>query len=122
MSSMRPWDGDNPPMSIHDDLASFVRREDGIWCRKDVRGRLYPVNGIGQSCAKPKMFEKSEGLYSDQKRPADMSPHVWWQIMTKAERLQWWIDHPDWAPAVRMKHDLACTLVLVSSMVSHVAK
>ena len=88
MSSIRPWDGDDPPMSIYYDPASFVRREDGIWCRKDVRGRLYPVNGTGQRCAKPNTFEKLQGQYSDKTRPADMSPHVWWKMMTKAERLQ----------------------------------
>ena len=105
MSSSRPWDGDGPPMSIYDDPASFVRRDDGIWCRKDVRGRPYLVNGIGQRCAKPKAFEKSEGHYSDQKRSAEMSPHVCWKIMTKAERLQWWVDHPGGTPAVSMKRD-----------------
>ena len=43
---------------MYDDPASFVRRDDGIWCRRDVRGRLYLVNRIGQRCAKPKTFEK----------------------------------------------------------------
>ena len=119
---MQPWDGDDLPMSIYDDLASFVRREDGIWGRKDVRGRLYPVNGIGQRCAKPKRFGKSEVRYSDQKRPADMSPHVWWKMMTQEERLQWWVDQPDGAHAVKVKPNLICTPVGVSSIVSNAAK
>ena len=58
-------------------------------------GRLYPVNGNGERCAKPKKFEKSDGSYSDQRRPIEVSPHVWWKMMTKAERLQWWIDNPE---------------------------
>ena len=67
MASSRPWDGDEPPMSIYVDLGYFVRRSDGIWCRKDAVGRLlYPVNGNGERCAKPKKFEKSDGSYSDQ--------------------------------------------------------
>ena len=42
--------------------------------------------------------------------------------MTKAERLQLWIDHPDAAPAVKKKHNLVCTVVGVSAMVSNAAK
>ena len=79
MSSSRPWDGDEPPMSVYDDPASSVRRDDGIWCRQDVRGRLYLVNGIGQRCAKPKTFEISEGHYRDQRRPAEISPNALWK-------------------------------------------
>ena len=45
VASSRPWDGDEPPMSIYVDPASFVRRADGFWCRKHTVGRLYPVNG-----------------------------------------------------------------------------
>ena len=108
MASSRPWGGDEPPMSIYVDPASFVRRADGIWCRKDTVGRLYPVNGNGERCAKPKTFEKSEGSYSDQKRPNEVSPRVWWKMMAKAERLQWWADHPEGVPAVRFKSDIEC--------------
>ena len=121
MSSSRPWDGDETPMSIYDDPASFVRRDGGVWCRKDVRGRLYPVNVIGQRCAKPKTFETSEGHCSDQKRPADMSHHVWWKMTTKSERLQWWIDHLGGALVVSMKHDFTCNPVGISSLVSKAA-
>ena len=121
MPSSRPWDGDEPPMSIYDDPASVVRRDDGIWCRKDVRGRLYLVNGIGQRCAKPKTFEKSEGHYSDQRRPAEISPHVWWKIMNKAERLQWWTDHLGGAPAVHTTSDLTCNPIGTSSLMRKAA-
>ena len=50
-----------------------------------------------------------------------MSPHVWWKMMTKAEHLQWWIDHLDGAPAVSVKHDLTCNPIGISSLVSKVA-
>ena len=90
--------------------------EDGIWCRKDVRGRLYLVNGVGQRCAKPKTFEKSTSHYSDQNRLAEMSPHVWWNI--KGEWLQWWVDHFGGALAVSMKRDFTCNPIGVSSLVS----
>ena len=32
-TSTRPWDGDYPPRSIYADSV-FVRRDDGIWCKK----------------------------------------------------------------------------------------
>ena len=51
-----------------------------------------------------------------------MSPHVRWKMTTKAERLQWWVDHPDGVPAVKMKPNLVCTLVGVSSTGSNAAK
>ena len=121
MSSARPWDGDEPPMPINDDPASFIRRDDSIWCRKDVRGRLYHVNGIGQLCAKPKASEKSKCHYSDQKRPTEVSPHVWWNMLTKAERLQWCVGHPGGAPAVSMKCDFTCNPIGISSLVSKAA-
>ena len=105
----------------HDEPASFVRRDDGIWCRKDVKGILYCVNGIGQRCAKPKTFEKSEGNYSDQRRPAEISQHVWWTIMTKAERLQWWIDQPGGAPAVSTRSVFTCSPIGISSLMDKAA-
>ena len=89
MASSRPRGGDGPPLSIYVDLVSFVRRADGIWCRKDTVGRPYPINGNGERCAKPKSCEKSEGSYHDQKRPSEVSPQVWWKMTAKAERLQW---------------------------------
>ena len=58
MASSRPWDVDEPPLSIYVGPASFVRRVDGIWCRKDTVGCLYLVNGNGERCAQPKTFEK----------------------------------------------------------------
>ena len=41
--------------------------------------------------------------------------------MTKAERLQWWIDHPGGAPAISVKHDFTCNLVGILSLVSKAA-
>ena len=120
MASSRPWDGDEPPMPFSVDPGSFVRRADGIWCRKDTAGRLYPVNGNGERCAKLKTFEKSEGSYSDQKRPSEVSPHVWWKMMTKAERLQWWAEHPEGVPA--SKHTIECGPLGISLLVSDAAR
>ena len=48
-------------------------------CRRDSVGRLYPVNGNGERCAKPKTFGKSGGSYHDQKRLGEISPQVWWK-------------------------------------------
>ena len=39
MMSSRPWDGDLPPRSIYAD-SSFIRRDDGVWYKKDKAGRL----------------------------------------------------------------------------------
>ncbi|MFM7988176.1 MAG: hypothetical protein ACKPKO_53575 [Candidatus Fonsibacter sp.] len=41
------------------------------------------------------MFNKSFGKYHDQRRPEEVSSYVWWEMMNKDERIQWWRDHPD---------------------------
>ena len=53
ITSTRPWDGDHPPRSIYADSV-FIRRGDGIWCKRDTAGGLYPVNINGERCAKPR--------------------------------------------------------------------
>ena len=50
--SSTPWDGDSPPTSIYADSTTFIRRDDGIWCKQDTVGRLYLVNINGECCAK----------------------------------------------------------------------
>ena len=90
-ASSRPWDGEKPPTSIYAYSSIFIRRDDGIWCRRDTRGRLYLVNAHGERCSKPKIFEQSSGQYNDQRRPDGISSYVWWNMMHKDERKQWWI-------------------------------
>ena len=53
----RPWDGPSPPDAIGVYKGPFVRRADGIWCRPDASGRLYPVDAGGERWFAPK--EKS---------------------------------------------------------------
>ena len=106
MALFPPWDGDEPPLPVYAEDTAFVRREDGIWCRRDIRGGLYPVNRNGERCARPKAFEDSGGAYRDQRRPSDVSPHGWWKMRSNAERMQWWADHPGDAPAKEGHHDI----------------
>ena len=42
--------------------------------------------------------------------------------MTKAERLQLWIVHPEGVPAVKSKHDIVCGQQGISPMVANAAK
>ena len=37
----------------------FERIKDGVWCRRDAEGRLYPGNRYGERCARPKQFQSS---------------------------------------------------------------
>ena len=110
------------PRCRYVDLGPFVRRSDGIWCRKDAVGRLCPVNGNGERCAKPKKFERSDGAYDDQRHPSEVSPRVWWKMMKKAERLQWWKDEPEGFPVVKSKHDIARGPRGISPMVANTPK
>ncbi|MFM7977988.1 MAG: hypothetical protein ACKPKO_01620, partial [Candidatus Fonsibacter sp.] len=87
-TSSRPWDGEKPPLSRFADSPTFVRRDDGIWCRRDAIGRLYPVNAYGDRCSKPKVFPTSSGKPYDQRRPEEVSSYVWWAMMNKEERSQ----------------------------------
>ena len=56
MTSSRPWDGDSPPHSMYLAEDLFVRRRDGICCRRGAVGRLYRVSANGERCAKPRKF------------------------------------------------------------------
>ena len=89
-----------------------------MWCKRDTRGRLYPVNRNGERCARPNAFEESGGAYRDQRRPSDISPHVWWKMMLKVERLQWWADHLSVAPAARKHHDIVCSPMGISQLLT----
>ena len=73
----------------------FIWRDDGISCKRDTVGRLYLVNINGERCAKPRSLDMTTGQNRDQRRPSSISPHAWWKMMTKAERLQWWLDFSD---------------------------
>ena len=75
-----------------------------------------------ERCATPETVEKSEGSYSDQKRPSEFSPHVWWKVMTTAERLQWWVDHPDGVPAIKLKLSIECGPLGISPLAANAAK
>ncbi|MFM7979455.1 MAG: hypothetical protein ACKPKO_09085, partial [Candidatus Fonsibacter sp.] len=52
------------------------------------------MNAYGARCSKLKVVHKSSGKYNDQRRPDEVSSHVWWEIMNKEERRQWWRYHP----------------------------
>ena len=78
MTPSRPWNGDLPPRYIYAD-SSFIRRDDGVWCKKDKAGRLYLVNSDGERCAKPRLLEVTCGQNHDQRRPSTIRPHVWWK-------------------------------------------
>ena len=120
MSSSRPLDRGEPEQSICVDDVSFVARSDGIWCRRDAVGRLYPVKRNGERCAKPKTMEK--GSDHDQKRPEGVSPHVWWKMMSKADRLQWWNDHPDSSAAATVNRDITSSPMGVSALMANAAQ
>ena len=108
ITSTRPWDGDHPPRSIYADSV-FVRRDDGIWCKRDTAGRLYPVNINGERCAKPRRQGVVITPDDGQRRPSSISPHVWWKMMTKTERAQWWRDQPSAVPATKSLPSVVCS-------------
>ena len=62
ISSSKPWYGEEPPLSMYAEDTVFVRREAGIWCRRYIRGRLYPVNRIGDSARDQKLLRNPAGL------------------------------------------------------------
>ena len=98
----------------------FFRRDDGIWCRRDAIGRLYPVNAYGDRCSKPKVFPTSSGKPYDQRRPEEVSSHVWWEMMNKGERRQWWRDHPDLRPASESLPSIQCHPLGIEALISNV--
>ena len=121
ITSTRPWDGDYPPRSIYAD-STFVRRDDGIWCKKDIAGRLYLVNVNGERCAKPRKPGIGADPVEGQRRPSSISSHVWWKMMTKAERAQWWHDHPDAVSATKSLPSVDCSPLGISSLINVTSK
>ena len=111
----RPWGGDYPPRSIYADSV-FVRRDDGIWCKRDTVGRLCLVNINGERCAKPRKLGSGLDPNDGQRRPSSISPHVWWRMMTKAERSQWWLDFSDARSATKCFPSAYCSPIGISSL------
>ena len=60
MASSRPWAGGEPPQSIYVDgrHSRAVLMVSGA--RRDTAGCLYPGDGDGERCAKPKIFGPSD--------------------------------------------------------------
>ena len=73
-----PWPGATPlsPTKL-EDPSVFVRRYDGVWCRRDTSNRLYPVNRYGERIAKPNTFLEGGSGSVDQQRHASLIPHLW---------------------------------------------
>ena len=43
-----PWSGATPPAPLTaEDPGGFMRRADGVWCRRDASNRLHLVNKFG---------------------------------------------------------------------------
>ena len=113
ITSTRPWDGDHPPRSIYADSVLFgVMMEFGA--KKDTTGRLYPVNINGEPCAKPRKLGAGLDPNDGQRRPSSISPHVWWKMMTKAERAQWRLDYPDAQSATKSLPSVDCSPLGIS--------
>ena len=96
-------------------LQRVLRREDGVWCRRDTLGRLYPVNAYGARCSQPKIFktETSESRRGQQ-RPEEISSHMWWNMMSKDERLKWWEEHLEVRPAGTSMPAIVCHPIGIS--------
>ena len=57
--------------------------------KKDTDGISYIVNINGERFfAKPRKLGTVLDPSDGQRRPSSISPHVWWKMMTKAERTQ----------------------------------
>ena len=50
-----PWTGIALPLSLRVEApGTFIRRDNGTWCRSVATGRLYPANRHGVSMLKPR--------------------------------------------------------------------
>ena len=84
----RPWNGPEPPKPLLDLGQRFVRRVDGVWCKPDASGRLYPVDAVGERWMKPLAEDRP---FDFNRRPPDVSTHVWISLRP-SERKKWWED------------------------------
>ena len=58
----------------------------------------------------------TSGQNHDQRRPSSISPHVWWKMTTKVERIQWWLDSPDAESATKSLPSVDCSPLGTSSL------
>ena len=77
--------------------------------KKDTAGRLYLVSINGERCTQPRKLGPGLDPSDGQRRPSSISPHVWWNMMTKAERAQWWLDYPDAQSAAKALPSVDCS-------------
>ena len=82
----KPWDGEEPPQPLDGDVNPdhFRRNKDGVWCRPDADGRLFPVDRVGQRWTK--RARKAGG----EARPPEISAFMWWKTLTSAQRKAYW--------------------------------
>ena len=74
------------------------------------------MNMNGERCAKPRKSGAGSDLVEGQRRPSSISPHVWWKMMTKSERTQWWLDYPDAKSATKSLPSVDCLPLGISSL------
>ena len=72
----------------------------------------------GERCAQPRNQDVTSGQNHDQRRPSSISLHVWWKMMTKAERLQRWLDSPDPESASKSLPSADCSPLGISSLLA----
>ena len=70
-----------------------MRRDDGVWRRRDTRNRLYPVNRHGERITNPKTCIEGGSGQLDQSRLASLSPHYRWKVLNVAQRSQWRVEN-----------------------------
>ena len=73
-----------------------------------------------ERCSKPQVIDKSSGKYNDQRRPDGISAYVWWNMMSKDERKQWWEEHPDVRLVDPSVLAICCRPVGISSLIGEV--
>ena len=74
------------------------------------------MNINGERCAKPRKSGVRIDPVEGQRRPSSISPHVWWKMMAKAERTQWWLDYPDAKSATKSLPSVDCSPLGISSL------